>query len=145
MQEADLHVEAQVACKQIACKGITVQAVLSWQLMLLAAAQAGNRASGLGLNLQCSSTWSSARQLILVWWRRETVLIIAQLGLMSSWWQYMAGIGGTVWRLMDICCKQHSGCLKPGPPKKTVHLAAISCQLGEVGISAAPCRKLICM
>jgi len=113
---------------------------MSWQLMLQVAAQAGNRASGLGLSLQCSSTWSSARQLILVWWRRETALIIAQLGLMSSWWQYMAGMGGAVWRLMDICCKQLPGCLRTWPTKRTLHLAAISFPLGEVGISEQPCR-----
>jgi len=29
--------------------------------------------------------------------------------------------------------------------KKTLHLDAISCQLGEIRISAQPCRKLICM
>jgi hypothetical protein len=57
---------------------------MSWQLMLQVAAQAGNRANGLRLNLQCSNAWSSARQLILVWWRKETVLITAQLGVMVA-------------------------------------------------------------
>ena len=48
-----MHVKVQVSCKQIACKGVTVKTAMSWQLMLQDAAQAGNKSSGLELNLQC--------------------------------------------------------------------------------------------